>query len=107
MGVCGGASVVYRGLIIILIRVFALLRTVIKPTKHPELGTHMEVFALCDIEPYAECFSSYGEEYWLHQRLFSKRNRSGGIVPKKLLVTLGQYATLHQKYEDAIMTLFV
>ena len=35
---------------------------------HPILGFYIPVYAICDIEPHAELFCKYGEEYWNRQR---------------------------------------
>ena len=62
----------------------------------------MQIFALCDIEPYVECLAPYGEGWWAEQSpkvSVSKR--------KKRLISVPEYEILHKAYEDTILSLFV
>ena len=74
-------------------------RTVIRPTRHPELGAHMQIFALEDIQPWTECLTMYGEEWWV-PKSFEKP------VPEQRVLTDEEYHVLHQEYEDAVYSLF-
>ena len=78
-------------------------RTVIKPKKHPELGYHMQIFALVDIEPWVECFAPYSEEWWVPD---SESPESERPIPEPHILTDSEYHTLHRKYESGILSLF-
>ena len=74
-------------------------RAVIVPTKHPELGSHMQVMALDVIEPWVECFVQYGEGWWVDESAEEP-------VPDAKILTDQEYKALAKEYEDAILSLY-